>query len=217
MLDNLLFIMYPPFCRACQIPIGRKQIFCALCNEQIKRVACSFIPVTKKYALAVHALSGYTDPLRRLVLRKMNGDLVASKQLGHLMGEKLYRLSLDADYLVPVPLHWTRYAWRGFNQAHEMAKVISKQSGVPVLNCLKRVRRTRFQSRLPIDQRAQNVKSVFVIKQRYGNSLQEIWKNKKILLIDDLCTTGATLKSTARVLVNYRPKSVSALVACRAR
>ena len=175
----------------------------------------AFVSVTQKYAIKVFAVSAYKDPLRSLILRKSFSDIVASKHLSILMFERTNIKNMEFDYIIPVPLHWTRYAKRGYNQAEVMAKFLGKKLNIPVLNILKRKKRTSFQSRLTLVERKENVKNVFAVKKKYKDNYKELLNDKRILFIDDLCTTGATLKNTARVLIDSKPQSLSAIVACR--
>jgi predicted amidophosphoribosyltransferase len=123
---------------------------------------------------------------------------------------------IPCDVLVPIPLHWTRYACRGYNQATEMAKVIRQTVKAPVTPVLVRHKRTVFQSRLTGAERQDNVGDAFGVAWRYRNADTSSFKGKHIVLVDDLYTTGATVKSAARVLLTFQPKSITAVVACRA-
>jgi len=212
---NPLDLIYPNFCRACQKLLAQNSVYCSSCSDKIKPVATSFVAVTNKYAIKVFAASVYKDPLRSLILRKAFSDRLASRQLAQIMHEKTNIKNMAFDYIVPIPLHWTRYARRGFNQSYEMASVLSKKLDVPVLDILKRTKRTVFQSTLSHNLRQENVKGVFQVRKKYLDVLRVTLKDKNILLVDDLCTTGATLKNGARQLTDGLPKSISAIVACR--
>lgn len=101
------------------------------------------------------------------------------------------------DYLVPVPLHFYRENWRGFNQAEEVAKVMGKKMKMEVLNGLKRNRRTKQQALiLDREARALNVKGAFEIRKDLGKGLA----GKKILLVDDVFTSGADMRECTKML-----------------
>ena len=117
---------------------------------------------------------------------------------------------MEYDLLVPVPLHWTRSAKRGFNQANVMANYLSKKSGVAVVNLVKRCRQTGYQAGLSAEKRYENVKDSFVLCDK-----KEEYKGKKIVIIDDLVTTGATIRAVAKSLLPLKPKSIIAVVAAR--
>jgi len=195
--------------------IGDNEVFCVACQSKIRLIPPCFLSVSKKYSIKVFALGEYIEPLRSLILRKKCFDRLAGQQLAALIFKMMSIGDQSFDYIVPIPLHWTRYARRGFNQSHEMACVLSKKLNVPVLHLLKRVRRTSYQSSLSYDLRQENVSGVFDICFKYRDIYLSIVHDRNILFVDDLCTTGATLKNAARALFVGCPKSVSAVVACR--
>ncbi len=119
--------------------------------------------------------------------------------------------SLSYDVIVPIPLHWTRYASRGFNQAEEIARVIQKKKNVPLRSLLKRVKKTAFQFELVSSMRGTNVKNAFVL-----NCIdKKHYKDKHILLVDDLMTTGSTIREAAKELLKLQPKQITVAVICR--
>ncbi|TRZ42340.1 ComF family protein [bacterium] len=109
------------------------------------------------------------------------------------------------DYLVPVPLPFYRENWRGFNQAEEIALVVGKKMKIEVLNALTRKRKTKQQS-LILDrkEREKNVKKAFTIRKEIGKRL----KGKKILLVDDVFTSGADMRECTKVLKKARVEMV---------
>jgi ComF family protein len=173
-------------------------------------VSVSFA-IGKNYHLKVYAFGAYQEPLQSLILAKHRGDRTAARELGLLLCSMPSMKELSVDYLVPIPLHWTRYAWRGFNQAAEIAHVISRAQAVPVAHLLKRHRRTRFQAALSASARITNVQGVFSLK----NRAMTVYQGKHIVLVDDLMTTGVTLKEAASALFRLKPASISAVVVCR--
>jgi ComF family protein len=204
-------IIAPPFCRACQIFLSHDDVLCAECHAGIAPLISTEVFITPKYSCKVFAVGKYEDPLKPLILAKSWSDRSASHQLGQLVWEKTYIRHQEFDFIVPVPLHWTRFSYRGFNQAQELAQVLAHKSGKPVLNALTRTRRTPFQSAVSAAQREANVNRVFALNELNKEQL----KDKHILLVDDLMTTGATLKSAARELIRCKPASIKAVVVCR--
>jgi len=225
MLSSLLRLIYPSFCRSCSSIIDKEQTFCFTCQSKIKPVVPVFLALTKKYTLPVHAACAYEDPVKSLIFKKFSHDTLACKQLANLMIDFIPFETIKADFLIPVPLHWSRFAWRGYNQADLIAKQLSKKLGIPTLNIVKRKHRTIFQSRLRTDQRQKNVENVFSVKKKFINSwiLNQVQydkigntiKDKNLVIIDDLFTTGATVKSVAKTLSDLHPASISIAVACR--
>ncbi len=106
-------------------------------------------------------------------------------------------LLADADLIVPVPLYPSRLWWRRFNQSAMLALAVGRLTGIPV-DCavLKRVRRTASQVGLTADQRRRNVAGAF----RVGQSRAGRVKGNKLVVIDDVITTGATAEACARSL-----------------
>lgn len=110
----------------------------------------------------------------------------------HVWFDKLTMTCLsDAPVLVPVPLHWTRRFWRGFNQSEILTWIIAKQCNIPVANVLRRIRPTGFQSHRSRKVRLTALDGAF----RAIGSVPE-----RVILIDDIATTGATLDACAKTL-----------------
>lgn len=205
-------IVAPPFCAYCKQFLSMRQILCIDCYQMIDPVVSIALPVTSKVAINVTAIGNYQEPLKSMILAKAWSDIVACNQLGQLMWQATYFKNVPCDYLVPIPLHWLRFAKRGYNQAHEIANTLAAYKKVPVAPLLKRIRYTPFQSAIPHTQRAQNVKDIFALKQSVD---AQQYHGKHIVLVDDLMTTGATLVSAAKTLLPLKPASINAIVVCR--
>lgn len=209
--DNIGAFLMPSLCACCKKFLSTTDIFCFACRHKIFPVVSKTIDVTPSFSMTVLAISDYKDPLKKLILAKSWSDVLASYQMGELMWQYLPLQRLDYDLIVPIPLHWTRYAWRGFNQAHEIAKVLQKKKNVPLCHLLKRVKKTKFQSKLISSLRAENLKEAFVL----NNTHIQDYRNKHILLVDDLMTTGSTLRSAAKLLLTLKPRKITVVVVCR--
>ncbi len=204
--------LFPTFCAACKtFALEHKATLCQNCLAQIRPVVSQQLEISKAKLITVYAVGAYDQPLVSLILAKSSGKRTVAYQLGNLVWERSVLRHLAFDYLVPIPLHWTRYAWRGYNQANEIAKAISKQRGKPIRHLLWRIRRTSFQSYFKGDDRIENVKNVFELK----SVNLSLYKNKHIVLVDDVMTSGATLKYAARELFKLNPASISVIVVCR--
>jgi ComF family protein len=208
-------LVYPSYCRSCSVMIDDSRALCDECFKKITFPASLIIAVTPSVPLKVYAVGLYQEPLRSLILRKKSWDVSVFRSLAHLMLQTLPFDSIKGDLLVPVPLHWTRYAYRGYNQSDLLASTLSKALLLAVEPCVKRVVRTPFQSLLRKKERMENVKDAFSLKGVSG-SLREKIEGKHVVLVDDLCTTGATLKNVAKVFLPYKPARISAVVVCRA-
>lgn len=204
-------ILSPSCCAFCKSILAERAIFCIHCQNMIRPVVSTSIQLNKQYKLTIHAIADYREPLRPLILAKGWSDIIASYQLGELIWQHSNFKNIPADFLIPVPLHWTRFAWRGYNQAEEMAKVLGAKRNIPVVNLVKRVKKTKFQSTLSAEDRQRNVSEAFILTDNDEN----LYRGKHLVLIDDLFTTGATMRETAKALIPLKPASIAAVVPCR--
>jgi ComF family protein len=227
---TLLNILLPPLCLSCARPVGAAGSLCPRCWQEIdfiERPYCERLGtpfqsdmgygLISPRAIAeppafsrARAVTRYDGPARMLVHRlKYSDRLDLSNAMGRWMARAGAELLSGADLLVPVPLHRLRFWGRRFNQAGELAKVVSRQSGVPVAHeGLVRRKATRSQVGLSSAERARNLTGAF----RPGPLAGELVTGKRVVLIDDVMTTGATLNSAARVLRRAGAADVDALV-----
>ncbi len=120
----------------------------------------------------------------------------------------LAKLPADIDALLPMPLHWRRHALRGFNQAAELCRPLSRRIGLPMLVNAQRVRFTPYQSGLDASQRRINLRAAFAIRGRL--------KARHVLIVDDVITTGETSRALAATLLQAGVGRVSVLAVARA-
>ena len=213
LIEFLSFIFAPPVCLHCKKKLLVRSHFCASCFTKILPIVSYNLAITSTKKIKVYALSGYNEFLRPLVLAKRSKKVEGSYILAELIWQKTNFSQLLCDVLVPVPLHWTRRMQRGFNQSEEISKYLSKKKGVDTAPLVTRIAQTMYQADVPIKLRADNVKNAFILSQ----AIDCTWyKGKHIILIDDLMTTGNTLKYVARELLCLKPASITAFVACRA-
>lgn len=201
----------PPQCAFCRIYMSDRLVLCDACMTHVTPVVSVGLAVTATKEVRVFAVSEYKDPLRSMILAKNHSDIVAARQLGQLMWERTYIKNLPFEYIVAIPAHWSRSAKRGYNQSVEMARVISRLSGKPLVQPVVRTKRTKLQAELNKELRASNVREAFEI----CGDTWEMLQGKHILVVDDLLTTGATMKAVVRQLYTLKPSAVSAVVACR--
>lgn len=204
-------VIAPPFCAYCKQFLTKRTIFCIECYAMIQPIVSVHVQITKTHRMTVMALSDYQEPLKTLLLAKAWGDIIACKQLGQLIWQMTYFKHMPCDYLVPIPLHWIRFAKRGYNQAEEIAQELAVARTVSVATIVSRTQNTPFQSSLAHDKRLGNVKNAFTLATNDAAK----YENKHIVLVDDLMTTGATLAAAAKVLLPLKPASINAIVACR--
>jgi ComF family protein len=119
------------------------------------------------------------------------------------------RLAYHFDLISPVPLHWTRRISRGYNQSALLARQISSISKIKYKKALYRNKYTQSQAKLSGSERRKNINNAFSVAD------SRLIKDKRILLVDDVFTTGSTLRSAAKELLKANPKSVSILVLAR--
>jgi len=158
---------------------------------------------------AVYSYGSYEGTLRELVhLFKYGGVRPLAGTFGRLLAQALPR-DAGFDVIVPMPLHWFKQWQRGFNQSYDLAREIGKKWNVPVRNVIRRKRATRSQAGLTHAKRRANVSGAFRIPR--GRSLAGM----RVLLVDDVVTTGATASACARVLKRAGAAHVALLALAR--
>ena len=187
-----------PTCIRCGVPIQKGQL-CPQCQQNPPRLE------------AIRSVFLFDGPLRDAIhrLKYRHGHSLA-QPLGSLMADYWGTRGQPVDVIVPVPLHLSRLRRRGYNQAALVACEFGRQMGIPVdEQALQRVRNTASQMRLNAAERRRNVRGAF-------RSLNGHIQGKKALLIDDVCTTGATLEACADALREGGATEVWALTLARA-
>lgn len=155
----------------------------------------------------------YGDATRDFVLAlKHQGRRDGLATFGGWMASAGAQLLSEADLLVPVPLHYRRLVVRGFNQSVWLAAAVSRQSGVPLgRDVLVRTRPTPSQAGLSADGRRRNVQGAF----RVRPSRERRLKGRRVILLDDVLTTGATVEACARALKRSGAAEVDVLTLAR--
>lgn len=183
-----------PFCRLCGQPLGK-----------IDHHQC----VDPQLLRFVRSAAVFSGPMRRAIhALKYSSDRVLALFLVDISFPHFSTLSLDFDRILPVPLGRIRERERGYNQSVLLAEALSIKAHIPVdAKCLSRSRETRSQVGLSHAERRINVERAFSASSVSGC---------KILLVDDVCTTGATLQSCAAALMGAGAHSVAGLTLARA-
>jgi len=230
----LFSLFFPDECRVCgetlrevtRIPVCRRclkspeplsaEFFCASCRTPFQNAfpldadgRCALCRSGLRGFDAAYCFGAYEGVLRKLIhLYKYGRIKTLARPLGDLLLAALPR-EQEFDALVPVPLHWRRQWQRGFNQAELLARMIGRRTGIPVVKALGRVQATVTQASLGNSSRRRNVASAFRCKRA------RLVEGKRILLIDDVMTTGATAAQCALALKRAGAGKVALLTVAR--
>jgi len=180
-------------------------VVCRPCHRDLPQTP----RMTIAAGLPVVAAYAYAFPLDAAIRAlKFRRRLYYAPALAHLLTEALPCVRGDVDALLPVPLHWTRQTWRGFNQAEELCRPLARRLGAPLLGNVRRSRRTRPQPGLPPRARRRNLHNAFRVRGRIDA--------RHVLIVDDVVTTGATCAQLAGTLRRAGVERVSVLALARA-
>jgi len=219
----ILDLLFPINCLGCG---QERQFICPACFEQMPLNRKRPLKFSSSALTDLIIASDYNHALVKQAIHRYKYDFVKdlAEPLGRLMIKKLSscsEISKKNVSLLPVPLHQKRLRWRGFNQAELLALEISQSLNIPMANdILIRTKHNLPQVNIKSSQkRKENIKQAFQISPQLGTvpnplSLSDI-KNKTIILVDDVCTTGATLEECAQVLKPLQPKQIWGLVIAR--
>lgn len=209
--DFILDILFPEFCLIC----GREGSY--LCRD-----CQSLTPISSEIYQGTKNLAGlyWAAPYGNFVVKKAINQFKyppyireLAKPLSFLIISHLLsagNLDFSNFILVPVPLHKKKLKKRGFNQAEELAKELSKFLRAPVLNdVLVKIKKTPAQAELKKEQREENIKGAFFCRE------PGLLQGRKILLVDDVFTTGSTMEEIARLLREAGAKQVWGAVVAR--
>lgn len=223
----------PPLCPACREPVGESAGLCAGCWSKltpIERPFCERLGIPFVYdpgpgILSMQAIADppayrkaraavrYDDIARTLVHGLKYGDrLDLAPTMGRWMARAGAEILVEADILVPVPLHWRRLWARRFNQSALLAKIVGAAGGVGIAyDALKRIKPTPQQVGLSKPERALNVQGAF----RVPAEGKAVIAGRRVLLLDDVLTSGATVDACARALLRAGARHVDVLVFAR--
>lgn len=209
-----------PVCDACisEPAALSAEILCARCGSAFlnessinEQGLCRLCASGATSFVAAFSFGEYAGTLRELIhLLKYERIRPLAEPLGRMMARALPPQTVH-DAIVPMPLHWRRKLIRGFNQAELLARVVARRTGLPVLAALRRRRHSPAQASLAsASQRRANVRGVFVVPRS-----KEI-AGKRLVLVDDVLTSGATVNSAAAALVEAGAARVDVLTLARA-
>lgn len=208
-LWEILDWLYPPHCGGCGTNGSR---WCLVCHSRIVRIENNFCPrcgqiqrssdicsrcFTQPPVISgVRSFAVFEGPLRNALHRlKYSRDLALAEALSRYLLELFNNVNWEIDCILPVPLSRERYQQRGYNQAALLAYPLALATGLSYQpNGIKKVRDTATQVGLSFEQRHSNVSGAF-----YAD--REIVQTKKVLIIDDVMTSGATIESCASAIM----------------
>ena len=201
-----LGFLYPPHCVLCKTALSQNPGLCSGCAEMVGCATPEKSVGLTLNGVDIFVLKEFNDPIRELVhMLKYQGKTLPGRLLGRALGQSLAKsLDAQADWVVvPVPLHSARKRERGYNQSAVIARALGGELGLETREkVIKRVRHTPSQTKLDRQARAQNVDTAFRVRQG------QFVKGRRIVLVDDVVTTGATVCACAKVLMLEGAKQV---------
>jgi ComF family protein len=231
-LRAALDLTLPRLCAVCREPVESEGL-CPACWSKLSFISRPYcerlgIPFVYDPGPGILSMEAIADPpayqraraavrfdeiSRALVHALKYGDrLDLAPMMGRWLTQAGRELLAEADALVPVPLHWRRHWARRFNQSAILAAAVAKGSGVPIAaGALRRVKRTTQQVGLSRAQRAANIQGAFRVP---ADGKAEV-VGRKLVLIDDVLTSGATVEGCAKALLRAGAKNVDVLVFAR--
>jgi ComF family protein len=231
-LHTALDLALPTLCPACREPVEGRGL-CPACWSKLSFITRPYcerlgIPFVYDPGPGILSMAAIADPpsynraraavrfdeiSRRLVHALKYGDrLDLAPMMGRWIGNAGREILAGADALVPVPLHWRRLWARRFNQSAMLAAAISGESGVPVAAAaLKRVKPTAQQVGLSRTERAANVQGAFRVPEEGKAAVA----GRRLVVVDDVLTSGATVDGCARALLRAGAANVDVLIFAR--
>jgi ComF family protein len=232
LLRAALDLALPPLCAVCREPVDGQGL-CPACWSKLSFITRPYcerlgIPFVYDPGPGILSMEAIADPpaynraraavrfdeiSRPLVHALKYGDrLDLAPMMGRWLSHAGRALLAEADALLPVPLHWRRLWARRFNQSAMLAAAVSAESGVPVVTtALRRVRATAQQVGLTRSERAANVQGAFKVPEQGKAAVI----GRRLVLIDDVLTSGATVEGCARVLLRAGAANVDVLIFAR--
>ncbi len=212
-LKDFLNVLLPPVCHACGTRLAPHERFaCTHCLEQLPRTGYHrrpMNPMEERFAgqFPFERATGHFFYTRDSSLSTLIQDMkyrrfpAIGDMLGSLIASELYPTGFftDIDFLMPVPMHFMKKMRRGYNQTEHIARGVSVVTTIPVCLNLKAVKSHKTQTSMTKEERLVNTSGIF----RLFNP--EDLENKRVLLIDDICTTGSTLRSAAEATLSGAP------------
>lgn len=226
-------LLFPPVCAGCRRYVSQPGALCGACWPKLRFLEkpwCAVMGTPFSHDMGEGFLSAeaianpppferaraavaYTGVARQMAQGlKYNDRTDLAPWMARWMMRAGAELIADADLVVPVPLHWRRFLGRRFNQSAELARTIASLSGLPFSPmAVRRVKLTRQQVGLALREREENVRAAFSVPQDRDIEV----RGRRVLVVDDVYTTGATVSAVARALKKSGAKAVDVLTFAR--
>ncbi len=234
--SRILDFIYPANCHLCSKQLSHGKCLCDVCHGKLEPVEaplcaqcgecfdgeidgeftcpnCHGLDFSFSFARAAYQ----GDRASRQLIHdfKYSRQIHLAAELAYLTGRALedqrFFPFIKNGLFVPVPLHWLRQRKRRFNQSEEIAKHLARQLNMPWANALKRGRNTETQTRFSRKKRLQNLRGAFYVRGGQSSSITD----KKIILVDDVLTTGSTANECSRILLENGASEVAVLTLIR--
>ena len=212
---RILSLFFPSRCPFCNEIISVDEVVCEICRKDINFKSHKSVVQTRQRREFISVSPFlYEEPIRAAIHNyKFNGVKSFCASFGFYITEAL-KENIDIskiDCITSVPLHLSRKRERGFNQSETFAREISKLTGVPYVELLKKVKKNKIQHELSLAERTENVKGVYDVVD------EALIAGKTVLLCDDILTTGNTMGECANMLFNAGAKEVIGATIARVR
>jgi ComF family protein len=234
---TLLDTLFPPLCHVCRSYLADPPPIhlCADCRDKIAMIRSPLCPIcgvpfatengidhpcshclttTPRPVATARAAARFEGPVQQLIHRfKYGKKSHLSRPLGLLTADALenFQAAISADCIVPVPLHRRRLRERGFNQSQLLGQVLAKRWKIPLaVHNLRRLRWTEPQTGLSAAERIRNIRGAFAV------ASPKRFRGKRLLLVDDVYTTGSTVMECAKTLYQTGAQEVHVITVARA-
>ena len=187
-----------------------ENFLCENCRKEVQKIENPHIDkYTSKYYEEHIYIFNYKDVRDKILAYKFDDKPYYYKTFVNILlnNKKICEILKSYDIIIPVPIHNKRRRERGYNQAELVAKEIAGEMGLEYINILKKCKNTIPQSTLSKEERIENSIGIYTVKEK----LEYRVKNKKILIFDDVYTTGATANECAKVLKMLEPHKIGIL------